>query len=427
MNSLAASLAPVRRRLIAVRALESGLAGALIGAAAGAVLTLVRIFLPQVLPAWAAHPLLPLVLVPFGLADLFVIRLLEGASLRDAALAADRAARLKERLATALEVLEARRPGLLDERLLDQAEEAAAGLDVPRLPLAVCLGRRGKAVLLAILILAASAFVPPLAGPRLESRAAERAARALENVASEGTVAPAIRETVERTIARLRDAGARQGDAQQATSAVYQAVAEADRARREALRAVTAIDDPDIRRMIRAALRGDGSGAAGAAAGLADRLASDSGSAGMPPEARERLADRLSGAAPDAGRAELADLERVLTAAAEAVRKGDPKAGEALERLAAALTDAFGKNRSGGIAAVVAAVGQARRTLGLPESVPPAVAEALAEGIADPTQATPSSADPNGAGGVAIGTGGTEIPAGVRPEDREVVRRYFGG
>jgi len=426
VNSLIASLTPVRRRLIAVRALEAGLAGALVGAAAGAVLTLVRILVPQVLPTWATHPLLPLVLVLFGLVDLFVIRLLEGATLRDAALAADRAAHLRERLATALEVLEGRRPGLLDERLLDQAEAAAGRLDVRRLPLAVCLGRRGKAVLLAILILAASAFVPPVAGPPLEPRAAERAASALENVAREGTIAPAIRETVERAIAGLRDAGARQGDAHRATSAVYQAVAEADRARRKALRAVTAIDDPDIQRIVRAASSGDGPGAAGAAADLAERLASDAASGGMPPEARERLADRLSGAAGDAGRAELADLERDLIAAAEAVRKGDPKAGEAFSRLAATLTDAFGKKGSGGMAAVVAAVGQARRTLGLAESVPPAVAEALAGAAAEPAQGSPSSADPNGAG-VVIGTGGTEIPADVRPEDREVVRRYFGG
>ncbi|KPK42939.1 MAG: hypothetical protein AMK72_13940, partial [Planctomycetes bacterium SM23_25] len=282
MDSLIASLKPVRRRLVGVRATEGGLAGALVGAVAGAVLTLVRIFVPQVLPAWAAHPLLPLVLVPFGFVDLFVIRLLEGASLRDAAVAADRAGRLKERLATALEVLRheqpgppaGRRAGLLDGRLLDQARDAAGRLDARRLPLAVCLGRRGKAVLLAVLVLAASAFVPPLAGPPLEPRAAERAVRALEDVAREGAVAPTIREAVERTIAGLRDAGARRGDAQQATSAVYQAVAEADRARRGALGAVRAIDAPDLRRMVRAASGGDGPGAAAAGVDLAERLAS---------------------------------------------------------------------------------------------------------------------------------------------------------
>jgi len=424
MNALLANLKPVRRRLIAVRAVEAGLAGALAGAVAGAVLTLVRIVVPQVLPLWAAHPLLPLVLVPFGFVDLFVIRLLEGATLRDAAVAADRAGRLKERLATALEVLKGERPGLLDGRLLDQAEAAAARLEPRRLPLAVSLDRRGKAVLVAILVLSAAAFVPPLAGPPLKPRAAERAALALEKVADEGTVAPTIRRAVEEMIAGLRDPRARRGDAQQATTAVYQAVAEADRARRKTLRAVSAIDDADVRRMARAASQGDASGAGDAAADLADRLAADAASGGVPPEARERLADRLSGAAAMAGQGGLADLERDLAAAADAVRKGDPTAGETLNRLAATLTDAFGKKTSGGMAAVVAAVGQARRTLGLAESVPPAVAEAVAGAAVEPTDVPPAVAVPSGAG---VGTAGAPIPDNVRPEDREVVRRYFGG
>jgi len=423
MNSLVAGLKPLRRRLIAVRALESGLAGALAGAVAGAVLTLVRILSPQVLPLWAAHPAMPLVLVPFGFIDLFVIRLLEGATLRDAALAADRAGNLKERLATALEVLKGGRPGLLDGLLLDQAQETADRLDPRRLPLATRLDRRAKAVLLAILVLAAAAFVPPLAGPPLEARAAERAAIALENVTRNGTIAPTIRRAVGRTIAGLREAGARQGDAQQGTLAVYRAVAEADRARRSTLRAVGEIDDPDIRRLARAASAGDGPGAADAAAGLADRLAADAASGGMPPEARRRLADRLSGTAATAGQAELPGLHRDLAAAAEALRKGDPNPGEVLDRLAAALTDAFGKERSGGVAAVVAAVGQARRTLGLAESVPPAVAKAVS-GDAELAQGSPTVAGPDGA---AVGTGGARIPAAVRPEDRDVVQRYFGG
>ncbi len=426
MDSLIAGLKPVRRRLVMVRAAEAGLVGALVGAVAGGVLTLVRILVPQVLPVWAAHPVLPLVLVPFGFVDLFVIRLLEGASLRDAALAADRAGHLKERLATALEVFKGRHPGLLDGRLLDQAREAAEHLDARRLPLATSLGTRGKAVLLAVLVLAAAAFVPPLAGPPVEPRAAQRAALALENLPRDGTITPTIRETLERTIARLRDAGARQGDAQRATSAVYQSVARAEGARRETLRAVTEIDDPDMRRIVRAASRGDSSGAAGAAAALAERLVSDAGSGGMPPEARQRLADSLTGAAAAAGRAELTDLERALAAAADAVRNGDPKAGEAFDRLAAALTDALGEKGSGGVAAVVAAVGQARRTLGLPRSVPPAVAEAVAGRAARPVEDQPATAASNGVG-AAVGISGARFPADVRPEDREVVRRYFGG
>ena len=434
MDPLTAGLKSVRRRLVAVRAAEAGLVGALLGAVAGAVLTLLRIFLPQALPVWAAHPVLPLVLVPFGFVDLFVIRLLEGTSLRDAALAADRAGRLKERLATALEVLDSKngpgafsRPGLLDGRLLDQAHEAAGRLDARRLPLATSLGHRGKAVLLAFLVLAAAAFVPPLAGPPLEPRAAERAAQALENLARDGTIAPTIRETLERTIARLRDAGVRKGDAQRATSAVYQSVARAEGARRETLRAVAEIDDPDVRRIVRAASRGDSSGAAGAAAALAERVASDAASGGMPPEARRRLADSLTGAAAPAGRAELTDLERALAAAADAVRKGDAKAAEPLGRLAAALTDALGKQRSVGVAAVVAAVGQARRTLDLAASVPPAVAEAVAGRTVEPIPVPAAAAAASNGVGAAVGTSGARVPADVRPEDREVVRRYFGG
>ena len=426
MDSLTAGLKSVRRRLVAVRAAEAGLVGALLGAVAGAVLTLLRIFLPQVLPVWAAHPVLPLVLVPFGFVDLFVIRLREGTSLRDAALAADRAGRLKERLATALEVRGGCRPGLLDGRLLDQACEAAGHLDARRLPLATSLGPRAKAVLLAVLVLAAAAFVPPLAGPPLEPRAAERAARALENLARDGTIAPTIRETLERTIARLRDAGVRKGDAQRATSAVYQSVARAEGARRETLRAVAEIDEAEMQRMVRAASRGDSSGAAGAAAALAERVASDAASGGMPPEARQRLADSLTGAAAPAGRAELTDLERALAAAADAVRKGDPKSAEPLGRLAAALTDALGKERSVGVAAVVAAVGQARRTLDLAASVPPAVAEAVAGRAVELVEGPPAAAASNGVG-AAVGTSGARVPADVRPEDREVVRRYFGG
>ena len=133
-----------------------------------------------------------------------------------------------------------------------------------------------------------------------------------------------------------------------------------------------------------------------------------------------------TGAAAAAGRAELTDLERALAAAADAVRKGDPKAAEPLGRLAAALTDALGKERSVGVAAVVAAVGQARRTLDLAASVPPAVAEAVAGRAVELVEGPPSAAASNGVG-AATGAGGVQIPADVRPEDREVVRRYFGG
>jgi len=61
--------------------------------------------------------------------------------------------------------------------------------------------------------------------------------------------------------------------------------------------------------------------------------------------------------------------------------------------------------------------------LGLAESVPPAVAKAVS-GDAELAQGSPTVAGPDGA---AVGTGGARIPAAVRPEDRDVVQRYFGG
>ncbi|MBE3070935.1 MAG: hypothetical protein IMZ66_11935, partial [Planctomycetes bacterium] len=107
MDPLPAMLGRIRRRLLAVRALEAGLAGAIGGAALAAVGTVLRILAPQAMPLAAAHPLLPMVLIPAGFVAAAIVRLASGATLREAALAADRAAGLRERLATALEVLEA--------------------------------------------------------------------------------------------------------------------------------------------------------------------------------------------------------------------------------------------------------------------------------------------------------------------------------
>ncbi|HUX14921.1 MAG TPA: hypothetical protein VMW52_00520, partial [Phycisphaerae bacterium] len=61
MDPLKKLLCRVRRRLLAVRAAEAGLAGALVGACAALVQTLLRIFWPRALPAGWAEPLWPLV------------------------------------------------------------------------------------------------------------------------------------------------------------------------------------------------------------------------------------------------------------------------------------------------------------------------------------------------------------------------------
>lgn len=429
MEPLFVGLRRVRRRLLSVRAVEAGLAGAVGGAALAAVVTVLRILRPQAMPLAAEEPLLPLVLIPAGFVAAALVRLAAGATLRDAALAADRAGQLKERLATALEVLDGQRPGLLDARLLAQAREAAARLDPRALRLATTLGRRARIILVAVLVLAAAAFVPSVGGPPLVPHDAQRAAETLSRAADDGSVAPTVRRTIEQAVARLREDGARQGDARDATGAVYRALAEADGARREVLRAVAGIDQAEVQKMVRAAARGDAAGASGAAADLAGRLGSEPGAGGMPLADRERLADSLDGAARAAGPpAETSNLASALAAAAEAVRDAGPDAGATLGRLAAALAEAFGEKGAGGVAAVVAAVGQARRTLGLAESVPPSLAEAAGAGAGpDAAAVGPVATVGEVSGGVTASGPAASVHPDVRPEDRDVVRRYFGG
>jgi len=429
MDPLEKSLRRVRRRLLAVRAAEAGLAGALVGAGAALVQTLLRIFWPRALPAGWAEPLWPLVWPAAGFAAAFLAQLFVGASLREAALAADRAGRLKERLATALEVLDAaaESPGhALDAHLLEQARSVAERLAVPNSSLAKSLGQRGRMVLAAILVLASLSFVPSVAGPPLAAPAASRAADALFRAARDERIAPDLRQAVERSAGRLLEAGARRRDAEEATQEVRQAAAQAAERRRAAGEALQKIENPQVKKMVEAAGAGDGAGAGAAAGELANRLRGEPGTTGMPPVERERLADALQGAAPAAAEANFARLAAELQAAADAVRQSKGDAAETLGRLAGAITEAFGDPSRQGAEVVLAALEQARRALGLAEAPSPAEGAAVA-GAARPSeaQATGSSAVPaeGGAGAAA----GLPVPPEVRPEDRDVVQRYFGG
>ena len=438
MEPLIDNLKRVRRRLLLVRALETGLAGAIGASAFAAVVTLIRIFLPQYVPVASAHPAIPLGLVACGFAIGFAVRLIKGVSLREAAIAADRAAGLKERLATALEVIESAapgaaeaRPGLLDGRLLEQARAAAAPLDPSRLVLGRTLGRLAKAAMVAVFVLVAGAFVPSVGGPPLAPQAAERAALALDRLAGQGSVAPVVREKIEEAVAKLRQAGPRQGAADKATEAVYEAVARVESARREALKALVQVDNREFQKMIRDAAKGDVEAAAGAAKDLADKLDASAASGGMPLADRERLADGLTGAAAAVDPKDLAELAKDLAAAAEAVRRGESGAGEKLKQLADRITKQLGEKPGGGVAAVVQAVGEARRTLGLAESPPAELTQpGTLPGRIGPEPAPAASGTesaPMTAGQEAGPSSPAAIPAEVRPEDRDVVRRYFGG
>jgi len=436
MDPLIDGLTRLRRRLVLLRAVEAGLAGAFLASFPALLATLLRIGLPQMLPAALDHPAAPLALVPCGFLAGFGVRLIAGASLAQVARATDRAANLNDLLATALEVLErAEGEGPASDlrgRLLADARQVAAGLVPADVPLAWTLDRRARAVLVALVVLAGLALVPSLAGPPLDTPQAERAATALETAAQNPAVAPAVREALERAADRLRDAGTRRRSADTATAAVHQAVAGTQKARAAIAEMLASSDEEAVRRMAAAARRG-AAAAAGAAAGeLASRTGADSASGGLAPVQRDRLADTLDAAAPLAREAGLLDLAQALADAAAAVRAGDAaRATSALERLADVLVRTVGPEGEGGVASAVEAVAQARRAIGLPP--PPAVTPEV------PTGTRPGEPSAFGAGTDRMG--GAEAPAegaaswgaavgvsdAIRPQDREVVRRYFGG
>jgi len=438
MDRLLHALGRVRRRLLAVRALEAGLAGAIGGSALAAVATLLRVLQPQAMPVAAAWPHAPLVLVAFGFAAAFVVRLAAGVSPGEAARAADRAAGLKERLATALEVRDraaaGARPGGLDDRLLTQARAAAEALDPARLALARTAGRRTRILLVAVLVLVAGGFVPSAGGPPVGPEAAGRAAETLKRVADRAALAPAVRQAVEKAVALLQQPGARRQAADQATARVVQAAADARQARRGVSDALAASGDADVREMVRAAGQGSAGGAAAAAEKAARRLGSPPGAGGAPLAERERVADSLDAAFARAAAGGLEDLAGRLRTAADAVRPEAPRPDE-VERvmtgLAAALTAALGGTEaaSGGVAAIVEAVAEARRALGLPASAAGHTPDGLGAAAGRPAGGAPTvgvgPAEPGAAGGGAEPDGA--LPREVRPEDRDVVRRYFGG
>ncbi|MEA3366982.1 MAG: hypothetical protein U9R68_02590 [Planctomycetota bacterium] len=436
MDPLIASLTRIRRRLLAVRAVEAGLAGAVVAAAPALVVTGLRIAVPRVLPATLAHPAAALALVPCGFVAAMVVRLVAGTSLRRASRAADEAAGLDDRLATALEVLERRRfqeaLSGLDGRLLADARQAAGRLDPRAMPLARTASRRGRAALVAAVVLAALAMVPSLAGPPVDGPAADRAARALAPLAEDESLAPAVRQAVRRAVADLRHAGARRQDAEQRTAAVYRAAAEARRARDKAAAVLASAPADEVRRMVRAAGTGDAPGAEAAARDLADSLTGGAGGGNMGPAERERLGDTLDAAVPHARDGGLADLQRALADAADAVRGGDTeRVREALDRLAAALPPALGPRGGVAVAAAVETVDRARRAMGLPPvpevalaAGPGASAGGAPAGEGGPEAPRASAGDVTAGGG---GAGAVTVPDEVRAEDRDVVRRYFGG
>jgi hypothetical protein len=478
MDPLLTDLRRIRRRLRTVRALEAAMAGAAVGAAVAAVVTFVRIVLPQAMPTVAAWPILAMLAIPLGFLAALLGRLAAGPTLIAAARAADRAAGLKECLATACEVLASDSRGLLDDRLLAEARAVAARLDVRRLPLATTLVRRSRIALVGILIIAASLFIPSLGGPVLAPPAAGRAAEALRPLAANTAIAPALREKIEQALLALRTPDVRQGTADEATAGIRRAMVEIEEGRLGVEQTLAASDNEELQRMVRAAARGDARAAAAAAAGLAERLNASPGSGGISSDQREHVTASLIGAAAAASRANLTELAaRLKAASAYAKASADRSAAtgtsaspaasattvasasgsggasatasdsahtaaapgsaeQPLAALSAAMTQALGPDASASSAAVAAAIDAARRAADLPRLPPPPAAA-----LSGATGGLPASAvSPDATGGLPASVVGPGVTAtgsasasayaaspDVRPEDRDVVRKYFGG
>ena len=430
------SLRRIRRRVLVVRALEAGLLAALGAAPVAAAVAVVRIVRPESVPLAAAYPVLPLALLACGFVLGFLVRLAMGVSLRQAAIVADHAGGLKERLATALEVLGRTSQGELDARLLEQAAEAASAIDPSRLPLARTAGRSAKALLVAVLVLVAAAFVPPVGGPPVPRQTAERAAEALRSWAAgkPDSVSPEIREQIRRTVQALTEAGLRQSTADEATRAAVATAVRVESSRKATLAELRKAGSPEIEAMARAAAGGDAAGALSAAEKAAGRLAPLPGSPPAPEAERSRVAAGLSGAAAVARGERFEKLADALTIAARAIRRADADATiRALRDVAGQMTRDLGDFRSAGVQDLIAAIGEARRAMGLAELPAFAPAPVGGEAAVREYPAAPAAGSngdtPRVAGPVAEGQGAAAPATGaeVRPEDRDVVRRYFGG
>jgi hypothetical protein len=181
-----------------------------------------------------------------------------------------------------------------------------------------------------------------------------------------------------------------------------------------------------------AAVEGDAAGAESAAADLGARLTAGGSGSRMRPEDRERLGDTLDAAVPQAKEGGLADLERALADAADAVRSdGAPdEPAASLGRLAKTMVRVLGPAGEAAVADAVDTVDRARRAMGLAAASETAVATGQGEGAGVSEPAENGSGGPRETAGEVTagdGTSVTTVPDGVRPEDRDVVRRYFGG
>ncbi len=378
-QNLLKTLRRVRRRLMAMRAAETGLCWAVRAAGLAVVLVGCAALLYSALPGRLAafYPYGPLAVVPAALVIGALVRLARPIRLRDAAVYLDRQADLEERVATAYELMRAGNRGALTPLVLAQADEVCRKFRPGMIRYSRRLGREARYLVVGLVACGAVLFVPPLKTQAFveeqdyrahRREAIEELTRAMERIEpkqleGDEELQELMRE-MERTAETLRNS-ALAPERDLAEMARLKSEFEKERARREAER--------ELRDKVREARKTAGMAQELGEAGRGQRrkLAEKMAEGSLSPEeerAMRRVADAAAKAADAAGDRKLAEsAARVL----DAVRSGEGSAeslSEDLENVAEASRRAAGRGsgeaqaREEKIARAIEAIDRAKRT-----------------------------------------------------------------
>ncbi|MDP6380678.1 MAG: hypothetical protein QF662_04960 [Phycisphaerae bacterium] len=431
----------VRRRLLFVRAVESGMRAALAACTlAIAVLAFGWAGSTGVMDLFPATHYV-LVLIPVGWLIGFAVRLAGGISLLRSASFADRSARLKERLITALEAAEeeSTSPGLAALQLED-TEAKLNTIPPGGLKYSRTLHLRAKLIAASAVAIAALAFIPwPRHDPTPATRkAADHISRATKNLSKVAKmrrqVARSIRHA-ENLADTIRAGAIAPAEAAQKARQIAEALKKANAEASAAGKVGDVLaEQPEMRDLL--ASQAGGAAASAAAASLTDSFSSPP-PAGLGPDERAAFIKRLDEAIAEAG--PFAPLKRALEEVRKAIGTGEPQAvrsdalQEALETLARLLV--LDDDNQEALARASGALLEAAKALaGEGEAGAGGVVVVIGNGSTPPVTppitntGTVPEASPfdtpswTGAGARAE----SAIEEGkVRPEHRDVVREYF--
>lgn len=378
-ESIMRTLRQVRRRLTAVRAVESALRFALYGGMLAALLIVLRALLFSFLPAGEVHSLVLLGVVPLAFLLGGGLRLARPVTLHDAAVYLDRRAGLQERVATAYELIGANDHGPLAGLVRQQAVDVCGRFRPGMIRYAHRLGREARYLVVALMVCGAVLFVPPL---RTEGYAERERTRVRNEMAARRlaqVIRPITREDlkkdkrleglmkqVEETMEDLRRGSAMTPEKALAALNRARTAMEKERDRNRA--------EKDLAEAVREAKKKETVGEAFEDTPSADRkrddLAERIAAGQLTPEekkALDRVGQAARRAAEEAGDRELAGSAESLRSAVAAGQGDAESVAKDLERVAKAAGNAAGRQegeeaaeRDARIAEAIEAVDQAK-------------------------------------------------------------------